>query len=571
MDKNTTKTPFQRFFEEPILKAAQDPRPVFEVGIPMRDGVELAADVYLPIESERPAPVILQSTPYDKSNPLFFPQEARFYQEHGYAIVIHDVRGRGKSEGEWRAFVNDGRDTHDAIEWAAAQEWSNGRVGTTGVSYMGWTQWAAAAERPPHLRCMVSISAAGRWQQEIPFNNGVFNLYFGWWVYLVRRRISEFHGLEALDWDEILRLLPLEKLGQFIDPRGLTWDDMMEHETLDDFWKSIRLDDNYDQIDVPCLHVTGWYDLEDLPGAFHHYEHMMAHSPARDKQQLLVGPWSHIKSLWPHSSYAGVEFGPEAGLDTYQIHLRWFDYWLKGIDNGVPDDPPVRLFEPGRNVWRKADRWPLGDEDRYLYLRHDGREGRLGYEPPPDEDPARSYRYDPNDPAPTQMDVKKYPAEDIPLDQGPVESRSDVIVYTSEEMTEELVISGWAHLELFAASDCDDTEWHVKLTDVHPDGRSLKVCQGCLRASFRDSLEDPTPLQPGEVYHFDVELWPTHHVFLPGHRIRVSITSADFPWYARSMNRFGKIATLSDPRIATNTIQHSSVYPSRIKLPVAAL
>jgi len=190
------QTPRQRFLEEPIRKSNANPLVIFETGIPMRDGVELAADVYLPANKFLPAPAIIQSTPYDKSNPIFFLNEARFFQEHGYVVIVHDVRGRGKSEGCWRAFVNDGPDTHDVIEWAAHQNWCTGKIGTTGLSYMGWTQWAAAFEKPPHLTCMISTSAAGRWQQEIPYTSGVFQLYFGWWVYLVRRRITELHGLE---------------------------------------------------------------------------------------------------------------------------------------------------------------------------------------------------------------------------------------------------------------------------------------------------------------------------------------------------------------------------------------
>jgi uncharacterized protein len=295
---------------------------------------------------------------------------------------------------------------------------------------------------------------------------------------------------------------------------------------------------------------------------------MVKSSPAQDRQRLLVGPWSHVNSRWPHSSYAGVEFGAEAAVEMDQVHLRWFDHWLKGIDNGVPDDPPVRLFETGTNVWRDFDRWPLGEQEEDLYLRFDGRDGHLTTEPA-EADPVRSYRYDPDDPAPTQIDVRKYPIEDVPLDQGPVEARPDVIAYTSAVLTEAFVVSGWPHLELYAASDCDDTDWHIKLTDVSPDGRSLKVTQGCLRGSYRDSLRHPSPLTPGAVHRFDVELWPVHHTFLPGHRLRVTVTSSDFPWFARSMNRFGPIATLGDPRVATNSVHHAAAHPSRIKLPVA--
>jgi len=275
-----------------------------------------------------------------------------------------------------------------------------------------------------------------------------------------------------------------------------------------------------------------------------------------------------MKCRFPHSSYAGIELGPEAAVEMNEVHLRWFDHWLKGVDNRVEDDPSVRIFEPGTNVWRDADRWPLAEREESLYLRFDGQEGSLSPDPPEKAESTRPYRYDPADPAPTQLDVKQYPLEDVPLDQTEVEARADVAVYTSQPLQGEVAISGWPRLELFASTDGDDTDWHVKITDVHPDGRSYKVTQGEQRASFRESLTEPSPLVPHQTYRFDVELWPTHHAFLRGHRIRVSITSSDFPWFARNMNRFEPIAMATDPRVATNTIHHGPAARSRIVLPV---
>ncbi|MGH7919514.1 MAG: CocE/NonD family hydrolase [Candidatus Dormibacteraceae bacterium] len=561
-------TPWDRYVER-YQRAGSETMPVFEVGIPMRDGVELAADVYLPAAAARPAPVIVESTPYDKTGSPFFGGEPRFYQEHGYAFLLHDVRGRGKSEGTWRPMANDGRDGHDVIEWAAAQDWSNGRVGTTGLSYMGWTQWAEAAERPPHLAAMVSSSAAGRWQQEIPFTNGCFQLYFGWWIYLVRRRIAENHGLGTIDWDPVLRRLPLTAIRDFIDPAPGIWEDLVERDTLDEFWAGLRLDDRYQGIDVPCLHVSGWYDLEDLLGAFHHYEQMIAKSPARDRQRLLVGPWSHLKTRFPHSTYGDQDHGEAAAPDMDEIHLRWFDHWLRGIDNGAESDPPVRVFEPGTNRWRDAPEWPLARARKTLHLRFDGVQGRLTAGPPMAAEAPQRYRYDPLDPAPTQLDVRLYPFQDVPLDQTPVEQRDDVVLYTSAPLLEPLVVSGWPHLHLQATTDGDDTDWHVKLTDVDPDGVSRKVTQGCLRASYRTSLTAPTPVPAGEATAYDIELWPTHHAFLPGHRLRVTVTSSDFPWFARNLNRFEPIATASQPRVATNAVLHGPPdLGSRLVLPV---
>jgi len=555
-------TPFRRLIRRAGELAALGR---FETGIPMRDGIELAADVYLPPGAPEAAPAIVTVTPYGKDSPTLVADEALFYQAHGYAFVAADTRGRGKSEGQWAPFVHDAQDTHDVIEWTAAQPWCTGRVGTTGLSYMGWVQWAAASQRPAHLAAMISTSAAGRWQQEIPYTNGIFQLYFGWWAFSTRRRILESHRLEQADWDEILRTLPFERIGDLIGASGPTWELVSQRDTLDEFWRALRYDGLYGQIDVPCLHVTGWYDLEDLLGAFHHYEHMRAASPAAASQYLLVGPWSHVKSRFPDTECGGVQFGEAAALDMDAEHLRWFDHWLKGTGPGLAGVDPVRIFEPGRNAWRGAPRWPLSDAEAEYFLAG----GSLTASPPAAE-AACSYRYDPADPMPTGLDVRRYPFEDVPLDQSQNEARPDILCYTSEPVTAPVTVSGWPRLEMFAASDGDDTDWHVKLTDVTPDGRSLRVTQGCLRAACRDSLARPRPLVPDEVTRFSVELWPTHHVFLPGHRIRVTVTSSDFPWFARSLNRFGPVRSQAEPRVARNTVWHGGRYPSRLVLPVEA-
>jgi putative CocE/NonD family hydrolase len=540
-------------------------RQVFETGIPMRDGIELAADVYLPSEvGSGGVPAIVEVTPYNKDNVVLMADDAELYPRNGYAFVCVDVRGRGKSEGEWVAFLNDARDTHDVIEWAAAQPWCNGKVGTTGLSYMGWVQWAAASERPAHLKAMISTSAAGRWQQEIPYTNGVFQLYFAWWALVTRRRIEDTHLLEGIEPEQLLERLPFADIGELIDGSGPSWEILSRRPTLDELWRSLRYDDRYDEIDVPCLHVTGWYDLEDLLGAFHHYEHMVAASPAGDSQYLLVGPWSHVKSRYPDREYGGVDFGEAAALDMDAEHVRFFDHFLKGADNGVAGLDRVRIFEPGRNAWRGAAAWPLADSETSFFLAAGGALAAAA----PVEDSSAGYDYDPLDPVRMEMDVHRYPFEDVPLDQSRIEQRADVLVWTSEPLGEALTISGWPRFELFASSDGEDTDWHVKLTDVTPDGSSLRVSQGCLRGACRNSLESPEPLVPGRIERFQVELWPTHHVFLPGHRVRVTVTSSDFPWFARNLNRFGMPHELAEPRVAHNVVAEGGVHASRLVLPV---
>lgn len=557
-------SPRRRFDES--VGSAPPALPAFETGVPMRDDVELAADVYLAKDAGGPAPAIVTMTPYDKSRPAWA-LDPELYRRNGYAFVLVDVRGRGKSEGEWRAYVHDGRDGYDLVEWVASQPWCTGDVGTTGLSYMGWTQWATAAERPPHLRCMVSTAAAGRWMQEIPYTHGVFQLYFALWTYANRRRISE--DLSRVDWTRVMRRLPVRDMVDDLNPSGRTWQDMMEHDRLDEFWRELRIDGRYGRIELPCLHVGGWLDAEDLLGAFHHYESMMRESAAAGRQWLLVGPWSHVGARWPDDRYFELDFGPEAPVEMDEVHLRFFDRWLKGTDNGADRDPAVRLFDTGRNEWRSSDRWPLGQEELFLYLsRSEGRSaGDLGRLPGEGLVPSTAFRYDPMDPATTELAFSGSRSMEPPLDQRSLEARADVVTFSTDPLEQPVTVSGWPRLDLFGSSDADDTDWHVKLTDVHSDGASIRIATGCLRAACRESLSEPSPMDPGKIYRFPVELGPLTHTFLPAHRIRITITSSDFPWFARNMNRFGRVVDMDKPVVATNVIHHTGTYPSRIVLP----
>ena len=517
---------------------------VLELGIPIRDGIHLAADVYLPPLTQLPTAAVVFGTPYDKSGRVPNKIECEVYQRAGYAAVIYDCRGRGKSEGEWRAFVHDAKDGHDVVEWVAQQPWCNGDVGVSGLSYGGWITWATASERPPHLRAMISTSPAGRWMQEIPYTYGCFQLYFAKWVAAVERRLS---GNPTFDIREALRTLPVAAIERLIDPAGQTWRDLLDHDTLDEFWQAMRYDDRYDEINVPVLHVTGWHDREDLQGAFHHYEHMLAASPARDRQWLIVGPWSHVMCRWPDNEYGGWRYDDRASVDMHGIHLRFFDRFLRGEDNGVDEEPRLRLFDTGADRWTTPPRWAVGINEHAL---HPGAGGGLTPEPPAAG--ARAYRYDPANP-PTldfDLDVSWEPS----LDLDPLVRRDDVLSFTTEPFEQPLTIYGWSFLDLLATTDGDDTDWFVNLADVLPDGPSLRVAGGCLRASYRDSLVTPVPVPPNEPVRYRVELTPSLHTFRPGHRLRLIVTSAEFPWFARSLNRFGPIRDQDDPRVAQNVI-----------------
>lgn len=527
----------------------------FEVGIPMRDGVELAATVYLPAASARPAPAIVHGTPYDKAD--VDENGCQRKVQAGYALVFYDTRGRGKSEGEWRPFSTvDADDGHDAVEWVASQDWCTGAVGVEGLSYDGWIAMATVSRQPSHLKAAIPFSAAGRWQQEIPYAYGCFQLFFVWWWLLVRRRIVEQLDIAP----ELLDILPIEAAGRRIDPAGPGWREFMDHETLDELWQSRRWDGRYD-FDVPCLHVTGWHDREDITGAFHHYEQMIACSPARERQWLLVGPWSHVSARWPAASYAGVSY-PDAALDMIEIELRFFDHFLKGEQNGVAEEPRVRLYDPGAARWAVRPAWQGGTHELELFL---GLDGKLL--DAPGKEGKDTYRYDPAKPNGMRFPTDVMPLEP-PLDLAELEVQDGVIGWTSEPLPKQITVRGWGELELWAATDREDTEWYVKLADVNPDGRALWVCWGCLRASFGKDSRNPAAVTPGERLRYAVELTPAFHTFGVGHRLRILLSSSEFPWFARNMNRFEPLSRQSEPLVATNTVFYGVAAPSRLRLQV---
>jgi putative CocE/NonD family hydrolase len=526
---------------------------VFEVVIPMRDGLELAADIYLPATGELPAPAVVLGTPYDKRAPI---DSVEAYQRAGYVGVIYDIRGRGKSEGIFNPFAADGLDGHDVVEWAARQDWCDGSVGVSGLSYGGWTAMATVAEHPRALKVAIATAAAGRWQQEIPYAHGCFSLSLAGWYAFTRRRINDVSRNRAT----ISNLLPLAAIGEAIDPSGPGWDDAMEHEALDEFWRRRRWDGEYD-FDLPILHVAGWHDRDDIQGAFHHYEQMLAGSPARERQWLLVGPWSHASTRFPTDSYQGVET-PGAGIDMDAIHVRFLDRFLRGEANSVDEEPRVRLYDPGTREWKVRPEWQGGVVEHDLYLGADG-----ALTDAPGEDGETSYEYDPLKPNGIPFDVEGVDWE-LPLELGGLEAQDGVVTWTSEPLDEPLTVHGWGEVELHAATDGDDTDWHLKLADVDPAGISLCVTWGCLRASHGDDPSTPAPLTPGEAKRYAVELCPAFHTFLPGHRLRFVLASSEFPYFARNLNRFGPIADQDDPRTARNSVFHGAARPSRLRLKV---
>ena len=577
------------FMTQPGVAGMAVDRDVF---IPMRDGVRLQADVYRPAQPGS-YPVLVTRTPYGRAGGA---NTAAFWVPNGYVIVSQDCRGRFGSEGTYEPIVTEGTDGYDTVEWAAVQPWSDGNIGTIGQSYLAADQHVLAPLAPPHLKAMVPISASSDFHQSWVYHTGgAFEL--GWMVsyaILKGRNTAERLGLgqAALDeldtyldpavnfarplTDEWYRHLPLTDWAARLAEIAPYFAGYLAHPDDGPVWWPINLRRQYHRVDVPMYHMGSWYDIFQ-EGAWNNFAGIRALGTerARRSQKLLMGPWGHLfPYTQPTTKGTGdIDFGPEAAIDLMAEQRRWFDYWLKGIDTGIMDEPPVRLFVMGENRWREATEWPpAGVQYTPYYLHGGGRansldgDGRLSTEPPGPE-PADTYVYDPRDPVPTLGGSTLI----LPLgvfDQRPVEARPDVLVYTSEPLTQDTEVTGPLTVTVYAASSAYDTDFTAKLVDVRPDGYAQNLQDGIIRARYRESPTDPTLLTPGQIYRYTIDLWATSHVFRAGHRIRLEVSSSNFPRFDRNPNTGRPIAAETELIPARQTIHHDARYPSHITLPI---
>jgi len=571
------------FFVEIILGDILSFEAYFDVKVPMRDGVKLSTDIYLPRRGGR-YPTILIRTPYNKALPSEIKHGTRdveFFVKHGYAVVMQDVRGRGDSDGVWHPFIYEGFDGYDTIKWIGEQDWCDGNIAMMGGSYRGWVQWCAARLNPPNLITMISTAAAGRWFRELPYYNGLVTLGMIEWLNYVGGRVVQ--NPDSVDWNSVLWHYPIKTMDEVIGRVNTVWRIWLEHSKLDDYWKSILLtEEDFKKINIPVLHITGWYD-GDQPGATYFYEGMVKYSPARDKQYLVSGPWDHAGTRIPKRFLGGVDFGPEAIIDLLKLHLWWFDYWLKGDQDAFKNIQEFfkggrcLTFVMGLNKWVSRDVWPPKNVNyRYFYIDGGGRanslrgDGKLSTITPSNE-VFDSYVYDPLDPVISSVDFNFYSPKAIetPLDSRPIESRFDVLVYTSEPLKEPLEIAGKPKMILYASSDCVDTDWICLLSDVHPNGKSILFNYGGIRARFRESFEREAFLKPNEIYKFEFEFFFDTDILIDvGHRIRLSITSSYFPRFDRNFNSGEPIGDMSKVHIAHNSVFHGGRFPSAIILPI---
>ena len=542
----------------------------------------MATDVYLP-DADSPLPALIKRTPYDKTREKDV-VEAEAYATAGYAVVLQDVRGRYASEGVFVPYQHEAADGLALLAWVRAQPWCDGRVGTFGGSYHGGTQWLVAMHGPEGLLATSPQITFDDLFDGSAYQGGAKVLHDLRWTVAdiipdVMRRAREAGEEVTLEAPEVYGCL--DRLPLATDPAvqeyGRYYLDWMSHNTFDDFWRQFSPKLHYGEVTAPALNVSGWYDIF-VPSTLRNYRGLRGGSEeARRYTRLVMGPWTHMDYT---GSMNGFDFGPEASDEAVGLHemkVAWFDHWLRGESLRWDPERPVKVFVMGENAWRDEVDWPLPDT-RYVpfYLHSDGMAGQaagaLSPAPCADGEPSDAFTYDPFDPVPTVGGQVILPGEGAmgPRDQREVEARPDVLVFETEPLVEPLTVIGPLTARLWVSSDCVDTDFTAKLCDVDDDGVSMLLTDGILRMRYRNSMEEAELMEPDEVYEVEIDIAATANTFLPGHRVRLSVSSSNFPRFNRNSNTGGPI--WSEPseayRCAHNVVYHDAARPSCLVLPV---
>ncbi|MGA2664850.1 MAG: CocE/NonD family hydrolase [Nitrososphaerales archaeon] len=561
------------------MSEPKGPTIAYDLEVPMRDGVKLSANVFLPPGRGR-FPVIMNRTPYvkDSGRKERLRRLSASFARSGYAVVHMDVRGRGNSGGTFTPNVQEAEDGFDSFAWAGTAPWSNGKIGTFGPSYEGWDQLIPMRLRSRYHRAAFVMCAPSLH----PFRDCA-GYAFGapmaimsmWRLFITGRTLKEEIYDEDFDWALALNVRPLKdtlsKLGVVDAPEN----PLASHPTYDEYWKSFWSDDMVERWNVPSYFVTGWFD-DSIRGALEYFPMLTKAHPDlefRKRHKLLIGPWYHALSapFEPSSKVGEIDYGPSSVVDLGQEALRWFDYWLKGVQNGVMDEPPTRLFLMGANRWMRPSEFPLPEaRERVYYLSATGPsntlEGSGVLSAEPRRDGGRdhsSFDYDPRDPAPAPFWKKNFQNgtnEDLRAIQG----RRDVLVFTSDPLASPLNAVGMLSARLFVSTSAVDTDFVARLSDVHPGGYAERLNHGILRLRYREGFEKAVPVTPGAVMEITVDMAATGQRFQKGHRVRLDVTSSAFPVYSPNLNTGEGIWDEAKPVRATQKVFHSDRYPSRL-------
>ena len=554
---------------------------MLNIPVPMRDGINLSADIWLPPSSRGsgPWPALLLRTIYDNQEARYIGW-AREFTNRGYAVIMQDCRGRGDSDGDWIPYVCELYDGYDTHQWIGEQDWCDGNLGTFGLSYPGFTQTLPATLRSKYLKAVAPIAS----QQDNYGHhrvNGVIHHNVAFAFLNMLGRSMQYESLQHFDQDTFFFELPIDTAMEKVSNTHPYYKGVMEHEQYDEWWSSYSLRDKYPEMAIPSLFITGWFDSLSNENfkLFNGWTKKAKTEDARSKTKLIIGPWSHQIAPWgrvpmgKNGEYADRTFGKQALSDVIEMHMHWYDQRLKGIDTGVDEEAPIKLFVMGKNTWRDEYEWPLErTEWTKFYLSSAGNAvdggGGLHPEIKTSDQTSDSFIYDPGDPVPSLG--SQYQTYDFcgPHDRSHIQRRPDVLTFTTDVLTEDMEITGPISATIWASSDAKDTDFTATLTDLEPDGKAIALCEGIVRARFRNGTENPQMMVPGEIYKFEIDMWNTSNSFIKGHRIRIEISSSNFPRYNRNLNSGNPIASDIDITLANQTVYHGIQYPSYINLPV---
>jgi putative CocE/NonD family hydrolase len=549
----------------------------------MRDNVRLDTNIFHPEGAGR-FPTVLIRTPYGKGADL--PAGYQSFINHGYAVVMQDVRGRYASGGTFDVLSQEGPDGYDTLNWVAAQPWSDGQIGMIGGSYLGIAQWRVALLNNPHLKAIFPVvSGSDEYLDRYYSTGGAMKL--GHRLLWLADNLTA-PGAAKPKFNDYIFHLPLRTIDRAATHQTLGfYQAILNHPAYDSFWKAQSVIENISQVRVPVFSVGGWYDNfaeSDLDAfaALH-----KGHGKFDDRHRIMIGPWAHNMS----TPFQGINYGDDSSSPIRSYQIEWFDHWLKGArEEALPfspeawhavraevDEAPVHIFVMGVNRWRDEPDWPLARaKNTPFYLASTGTANTLSGDGVLESKPERlatadQFTYDPRNPAPTRggavcCDPKIFPWG--PMDQRPVEKRKDVLVYTSAPLKQDLEVTGPIRVILYASSSAADTDFTAKLVDVFPNGEARNLTDGILRIRYRHGLDKPELAQPGEVYPLNIDAGVTSNVFLAGHSIRVEISSSNFPRFDRNPNTGRAFADETSLKKAQQVIYHSRQYPSHILLPV---
>jgi putative CocE/NonD family hydrolase len=534
-----------------------------DVKVPMRDGVRLSTNIYRP-DSPGKYPVLLMRSPY--GNGGAGNTETAYAVNRGYVVVLQDTRGRYESEGIFDAMQPEAQDGYDTQQWVGAQQWCNGKIGTFGGSYVGFTQWIPAPLQSPYLVTMLPVVTFSDFHNVV-YQNGAFRLeLFGPWSYEMTHPFNVPLDTVVKHTDKILMTLPLIDQDKMLGWKIPFLRDWLMHPEHDSYWDRTSVGDGYSKIRASVFAIGGWYDIL-LKGTIDNYLKMTSpwiNPEISKKQKLMIGPWVHDEGK---RKVGELDFGGSAEIDENALMLRWFDNQLKGVENGVDEEPPLKIFVMGDNKWRFENEWPLARTVYQNYYFHSqgkantlNGDGTLDVNPSADKTPDR-FIYDPENPVRTIGSMGPY-------DQQELEKRGDVLVYSTPPLKNDIEVTGPVNAIVYASSSATNTDFTAKLVDVYPDGRAIRICEGIIRADHRNPAIPPSNIEPGKIYKYNIDLWATSNVFKKGHRIRVEISSSNFPRFDRNLNTGNYFATDTIVMKAEQTIYHNSEYPSYIVLPV---